>query len=119
MSSLAQVRGDTLIYSFTLSDTWTGASFTGGVRFVMRKTRVPSSTTTDADAFHISSVENGEISFIGNVGTITIAASVTTTWEPVKYYWDLQGVIAGTTPRVFTIDSGFLAVIADIGRGIT
>jgi hypothetical protein len=73
-----RVRGDTFVYSFTLGNSWTGASFTGGVKFTLR-TRVPSSSVvTDADAVHQATVANGQIAFVGAVGTITIPASATT-----------------------------------------
>jgi hypothetical protein len=120
MSNLeSAVRGDTFRYSFTLSSTWLGSSFTGGVKFTMRLSKPATATVTDADAFHVASVANGEITFVGAVGTITIPASVTTTWEPRSYYWDLQGVVSGTVPTVHTIDSGQIAVTPDVGRGLT
>ena len=110
-------RGDTCKYVFTLSGSWTGASFTGGVKFTLRKTVPRTSEHSDASALHQSSVANGEITFVGAVGTVEIPASMTTNWEPRVYFWDLQGVIAGAVPKVYTIDSGELEVLADIGRG--
>lgn len=112
------VRGDTFRYSFTLSDDWTGASFTGGVKFTLRTTAPASSVVSDAGVVHqaLSTGGSPEITFSGNVGTILIPASATTTWGARSYLWDLQGVVSGTTPTVYTIDSGTISVTPDITR---
>jgi hypothetical protein len=117
MTTLAPLtRGDTFEYSFELSGDWTGAHFSGGVAFTMRTTKPATTVVDDTDAFHQSTVANGEIVFDGAVGTVTITASVTTTWGPRSYFWDLQGIVTGPPDRVYTIDSGSVSVTPDITR---
>lgn len=109
-------RGDTFVRTFTLSSGWTGATFTGGVKWTLRQQHVESSVTTDADAIDQASVATGEIAFVGAVGTITIPASRTTSWPTGSLYWDLQGVVSGATPIVYTIDDGRIPVRPDVTR---
>jgi hypothetical protein len=72
----------------------------------------------DITAISQASTSAGTITFIGAVGTITIPASVTNAWDPGVYLWDLQGVVSGATPAVYTLDSGNLTVTGDITRAI-
>jgi hypothetical protein len=116
----SQTRGDTFRYSFTLSDTWTGESFTGGVKFTIRLSAPSTSTVTDTDAVHQSASTGAspEITFVGNVGTIVIPAATTTAWVPRTYYWDLQGIVDASPDIVYTIDSGTIKVTYDITRSV-
>lgn len=109
-------RGDTFEYSFTLGNGWVGADFTGGVKFTLRSAQVASSVVTDTDAIDQASVATGEIVFSGATATVTIPASRTTSWPAKQLYWDLQGVISGATPRVYTVDDGVIAIRPDITR---
>jgi hypothetical protein len=113
-------RGDTFVYTFTLGGGYTGATFTGGVKWTLRAT-VPGvgSVADDPDDSEVvaqASVAGGEITFDGAVGTINIPASATTTWPVKRLYWDLQGVVSGSPDEVYTIDSGSIVVKADITR---
>jgi hypothetical protein len=47
---------------------------------------------------------------------ITIPAERTTDWPAGKLVFDLQGVIAGATPRVYTIASGVITILPDVTR---
>jgi hypothetical protein len=117
MTTLADHRrGDTFVRTFTLASPWTGATFTGGVKWTLRAETPASSVVTDADAAAQASVAAGEIAFVGAVGTITIAASVTTTWPTGSLLWDLQGVVAGTPSVVYTIDEGRILIRPDVTR---
>ena len=119
MTTLAEHRrGDTFIYSFTLGNGWVGSDFTGGVKWTLREYEVESSVLDDTDASEQASVAGGEITFVGAIGTITIPASRTTRWPTGSLRWDLQGVVDGATPLVYTIDYGRLPVRGDITRSI-
>lgn len=118
MTDFTMRRGDTFEESFTLSTGWTGTSFTGGVQFTVRASVPATTVTSDTDAKFVASTDDGSIVFLGNIGTITVAATVATTWNPGTYLWDLQGAISGTVPKVYTIDSGTLTVRPDITRTI-
>jgi len=112
-------RGNPFRYTFTLSDGWTGDMFTGGFTFVVRTggQRPSSATTSDADAMHVSTVANGEVTFSGAAGTISIPSSVTNLWEPGVYVCAAQGVVAGAVPDVFEMDPVMLSVSIDYVRG--
>lgn len=113
----SQMRGDKFEYVFTLGNSWTGATFTGGVKFTLRETLPPSSTVTDLDAVDQASVATGEITFVDEVGTIVIPGSRTTAWPaPKKLFWDLQGVVDGSPDVPHTIDRGTIVIDADITR---
>jgi hypothetical protein len=109
-------RGNTFVAAFTLGGGWEGSDFTGSVKWTLRQHIPDSSITTDDDAVHQASVANGQIVFVGAVGTVTIPASATTTWVTGRLYWDLQGVIDGSPDVVYTIDDGTLFVTSDITR---
>ena len=112
----SQRRGDTFERSFTLGNGWTGASFTGGVKFTLRTKIPPSSTVTDADAVDQASIAGGEITIVDDEGTIVIPAERTTTWPVAVLLWDLQGVISGDPDVVRTIDSGSIRITGDVTR---
>jgi hypothetical protein len=120
MTTLASVyRGDTFIKSFTLGNSWTGAMFTGGVKFTMRRRPASEAVTSDTDALVTVSTTGGEIEFdVGDdaLGTITIPASTTNSWPVGSYYWDLQGVVTGSPNRVYTVDAGEIRVLSDVTR---
>ncbi len=117
MTTLASHRrGDTFSRTFTLSNGWTGATFTGGVKFTVRESIPASSVVTDDGALAQVSVAGGGIVFAAEVGTVTIAASVTTTWPAKRVYWDIQGVVDGSPDQVYTIDSGDISILPDITR---
>lgn len=113
-----QKRGATFRYTFTLGNSWTGATFTGGVKFTLRE-QIPASTVhDDADAVDQGSVATGEITFVGAVGTIVFPASRTTSWPAKKLFWDLQGVISGAEPDVKKVDSGTILIDGDVTRSV-
>jgi hypothetical protein len=109
------IRGDTFSYSFTLGNSWLGSTFTGGVKFTLRSSEASTATVTDADAVHQATVVNGQITFVGAVGTILIPASATTAWPKGRLFWDLQGSVSGV-PTIYTIDYGRILIIADVTR---
>jgi hypothetical protein len=108
-------RGDTFEYSSTLEDDWVGADFTGGVKFTVRSSIPATSVTDDSAALAQVSVAGGGIVFSGADFTVTIAASVTTTWPVGRLYWDMQGVIT-TGSVVHTIASGTIVIQPDVTR---
>lgn len=111
-----QKRGDTFDREFTLGNGWVGADF-DGVKFTLRTEIPPSSTVTDSDAVDQASVATGEITFVGNVGTIVIPASRTTAWPGnKKLFWDLQGVIDASEDLVYTVDDGTIVIDGDVTR---
>lgn len=112
----SHIRGDTFTYSFSLASPWTGATFSGGVKFTLRTSMPASSVTDDNDAVDQASTTDGEIVFSGADGTITIPASRTTSWPARKLLWDLQGVVSGSPDTVYTIDSGYILILGDITR---
>jgi hypothetical protein len=121
MSSLGivlppHVRGDTFPYEGTLDDDWTAEQFTGGLKFTLRQRYPASSVVTDADVVDQASTAGGEIVASGDSVEVTIPASRTTGWPIGRLYWDLQGVIAGGTPRVYTIASGSILILPDVTR---
>lgn len=109
-------RGDTFVYSTTLGNGWFAEHFTGGLKFTLRATLPSSSVVTDLDAVDQGSTTGGEIIASGTAITITIPASRTNRWPPKRLFWDLQGVVAGSVPRVYTIASGTIQIRADITR---
>jgi hypothetical protein len=114
----SHVRGDTFEYSTELEDGWTFAQFTGGIRFTLRQRYPASSVVTDADVVDQASTVAGEIVAGAEPETvaITIPAERTTDWPAGKLVFDLQGVIAGATPRVYTIASGVITILPDVTR---
>lgn len=109
-------RGDTFEYSTTLEGGWTFEHFTGGLKFTLRSSLPPSEVTSDADAIDQASTAGGEIVASGTSVEVTIPAARTTNWPTRRLYWDLQGVVAGATPRVYTLASGTIQIRADITR---
>lgn len=110
-------RGDTFEYSFTLQSPWTPAMFTGGLRFTLRTAVTASTVVSDDDAVDKASVANGEITFVGQVGTVLIPASRTTTWpHGGKLLWDLQGIVTGAPNKVYTIEDGTVLIRGDVTR---
>jgi hypothetical protein len=113
---VTHVRGDTFVRLTTLGNGWVAADFTGGLKFTLRE-RVPaSSVVTDADVVDQASLAGGEITASGAELTITIPASRTNVWPTRKLYWDLQGVVSGAVPRVYTIASGTVEIVGDVTR---
>jgi hypothetical protein len=110
------VRGDTFIYSTALGNGWVAADFSGGIRFTLRSRYPASSVTTDADAVDQATLAAGDIVASGANLTITIPAARTTLWAAGRLYFDLQGVVAGATPRVYTIASGVITILPDVTR---
>jgi hypothetical protein len=112
------VRGDTFEYSTVLEDGWTFEQFTGGIRFTLRQRYPASSVVTDAAAVDQASTSSGEI-VQGDEPedvVVTIPASRTTSWPAGKLYFDMQGVVAGGTPRIYTIASGVITILPDVTR---
>jgi hypothetical protein len=110
-------RGDTFNYNAELGNDWVVADFTGGLKFTLRRTIPLSSVVTDADAIDQATSGSGEIVGSGANISITIPASRTTAWPAgKKLVWDLQGVVAGATPRVYTIASGEITIRGDVTR---
>ncbi len=109
-------RGDTFAYSTTLGNGWVAGDFTGGLKFTVRSYVPATSTLDDADALDAVSVAGGGIVASGTSVTVTIAASRTTLWPAKRLYWDLQGVVAGPTPLVYTIAGGTIRVMSDVTR---
>lgn len=113
-----QRRGDRFLYHFTLGNSWTGAMFTGGLKFTLRTAVPPSSTVTDTDAVDQASVDGGEITFADDThGAITIPAARTTNWPARRLYWDLQGAVT-IGSDVETLDSGSILIKGDITRSV-
>jgi hypothetical protein len=103
MSTLLATRGRTFSNAFTLSNGWTGATFTGGVVFTIRYGDVIVDT---------ASTTTGEISFIGGVGTVAFSAARTAAWAyKGTLTWEMVGTVSGAQPLVYTIDSGKLITL--------
>jgi hypothetical protein len=125
MTTLApQRRGDTFARTFTLSVGWTGAMFTGGMAFTLRRSVPASSVVSDADAVDQATAAGGEITFAGAgtsedpcVATITIPASRTNSWPARELYFDVEGTVSGSPDVVHTLDSGTIPILADVTRG--
>jgi hypothetical protein len=119
MTQLTHVRGTDFEKSFTLSNGWTGSTFTGGVYMTIRRS-VPASTVnddTDDGVIDTASTATGEITFDGAVGTILIPAARTKTWPTGKLRADLKG--AFLSGAVEPIDPEIeIAVRGDITRRI-
>jgi hypothetical protein len=109
------IRGDTFSRSFTLGNSWLGSTFSGGVKFTLRRLAPAASVVTDTDATDQATTAGGEITFVGAVGTILIPASRTTLWPSGRLYWDLQGSVGGV-PTIYTIDYGTITIVADVTR---
>lgn len=115
----AHIRGDTFIYEGTLDDGWTAEQLSGGLKFTLRKRYPESDVVTDDDEDEdFVDQASGEIVASGTSVVVTIPASRTTAWPAGKLYWDLQGVISGATPRVYTIASGVISILPDVTRAL-
>lgn len=112
------MRGDTFPYEGTLDDPWTVDQFTGGLKFTLRRRYPASSIVADADADVVdqATTTSGEIVASGTSVEVTIPAARTTEWPAGKLVWDLQGVVAGATPRVYTLASGVITILPDVTR---
>lgn len=107
-------RGDTFVFSMTLSTDWVFSTFTGGVKMTFR--RSASETTADGEALYQASISGGHIVASGANATVTIPASVTAQWPVGRLFWDLQGTIDAAEDIVYTIDAGTISVLADMTR---
>jgi len=116
-------RGTEFKYSTTLENGWTGAMFTGGLLFTIRRSLPSSDILDDSDTIanggrmlHQSSVANGELVFTSpDELTVLIPGAITHGWPASKLFWDLQGkVTAGE--RVLDVAAGTVIVMADITR---
>jgi hypothetical protein len=112
----AHFRGDTFIYTGTLAEGYTGLSFTGGMKFTLRRHIPSSGTTTDDAAIAQGSVTTGHITFSGQMVTVTFSGEATNDWPAALLYWDLQGVISGAPDIVQTIDAGTIQIVGDVTR---
>jgi len=114
-TKLTAVRGDTFVYTFTITGA-TGTTFTGGVKFTVRQTIPETSEVTDTNALYQGSVTGGQISITGTAGTLTVPASATTLWPVGSWVWDLQGTITGPPVQSYTLAGGRIIVSADVTR---
>lgn len=119
MNYLEHIRGNPFRYSFTLGNGWTGSAFTGGYKIVMRHrgASLPTDQVDDDDAYHISSVANGEITFSGSTGSVYIASEITNAWEPGNYIIASQGLVLGTPDEIYEMEPDLLIVKSDFARG--
>jgi len=118
-------RGTTFERRFPISPPWTGDSFTGGVKFTLRRS-IPedSSVLNDDDAVDQATAEAGEITFEGEgteedpcYVTITIPASRTNLWPLGRLVWDVQGTVTDDPDDlVYDLDYGTLPVRGDVTR---
>jgi hypothetical protein len=113
-------RGDTFVYSTTITGGWTAEQFTGGLYFTIRR-RLPASTVVDdADAIARASVATGEIVAVGTSVVVTIAASISKLWLAKELVWDLQGVVAAVPENiVHTLSRGTIRIEGDVTRRTT
>ena len=118
MSDIEMTRGDTQVYDIAVVDPVTGnpINLTGmTLAFMAKRSR------SDSDASAVISKTLGSGIAITNVaaglGTLTIdPADTASVVETMQLEWDLQLVNAG---QVFTLDSGYLLIRADVKRSGT
>src|SRR5512145_1593015 len=108
-TALHAIRGDTFRYSFRLSEGWSPAMF-AALAFTVRDSIPPSNVHDDLGALAQATLENGGIAIDGDVATITIHPAQTTVWPLARLYWDVQGIVVGSPPAVYTLDFGTLLV---------
>lgn len=115
MTRLEGKRGDTNIYTGTVKDTANAAVNLSGC--TLRFTAKLNVTDTDAASTTIKKYTGSGITHVNDAaGTyrITIAASDTSSLTATTlYHWDLQ--LTDGSSQVFTVDSGTLTVVADVG----
>jgi hypothetical protein len=111
------VRGDSFDRTFGLTGEWLGAQFSQ-IKFTIRK-KLPATADLDTDVLAQVTKTGGGIQFDpldDASGFVSIAASVTNLWEPGVYFWELQGTVAGSPQKVYTLESGKLNVVSDLTR---
>lgn len=111
-------RGDTLTWTFTIPEDITGWT----PKWTLKRVN-GWDDALDADAVVVATTGSGLVSTPGISSTValTIAASVTATWESGTYVWDLQ--LATGAGQVRTVEwdtegatTGTLTIVPDVTR---